>query len=259
MSASRTASGCSAISMWPQFASSTTRTTERAAIRSRVARGGAMASSRPISRLNGAGDLGRGVQSVAVLVAGVQVVVEHARAAAFEQTDPAAGHPHARCRVAADLCAHAVPPQGDHVEGGMVAGLRGAEQRAGDRHGHRAADQRRGIDAIGVEPGGFQGDQGAHAVPGDVQALETERVRRAHRPVRHFGDGAEGLARRTAVARQVEGDGVEAVVREVAALVDPHAVFEPAAVDEHRRGLMRDERARSGVGIAREPVRLRTS
>ena len=60
-----------------------------------------------------------------------------------------------------------------------------------------------------------------------------------------------GLAAAAAVAGQVDGQHVPAVVGQRAGLQNPHAVVVQHAVDEHGGGLRRVEGFAAGVGVQR--------
>ncbi len=66
-------------------------------------------------------------RSVVVVVAGLEVGIDHARDRLLPQPQRRAAFPKARRTDAADLSCLAVSPDIEHVDGAMLIGLSGAE------------------------------------------------------------------------------------------------------------------------------------
>ena len=175
---------------------------------------------------------------------------EHARPRALQEPQRVAGQPHARHRVAAELLAGAVRPAGDELVGDVIVALRGVEQRVADRHRRRGAERARSSSTR-------SGCRAAHSSaasepsewPTSAARADAGRVEQRGNPVGDRLDRRQRGAAGPAVARQIDGEHVAAVMREIARLQRPDAVVVRRAVDEHDRRQRGVERPRARVGV----------
>ena len=177
--ASSTASGCSAISAWPQSGIVTTFALGSAAIRPCAFFGGAIRSRAPRIDERRAADLGRALQSCAVLIARDEIGVEHARLRALQEAQRVAGEPQAGHLVAAELLARAVRPAGDELAGDVIVALRGVEQHFGDGHRRRRTEQRELRHALRMPRRALERRERSERMADERRALDRRRVERS--------------------------------------------------------------------------------
>ena len=90
-------------------------------------------------------------------------------------------------------------------------------------------------DARGVARRAFEDRERAQRVADERGLVDPRRVEHRGNPVGDRLDRRQRAAAGTAVARQVDGEHVPAVMREIARLQRPDAVVVPRAVDEDDR------------------------
>ncbi len=162
--------------------------------------------------------------------------MEHPGPRALQQPQRVAGEPDAGHPVAAELLAGAVRPAGDELVGDVVVPPRGVEQRVGDRHRRRGAERARSASTR-------SGCRAAHSStasepsewPTSAAVADRRRIEQRGNPVGDRLDRRQRIAAGPAVARQVDGEHVPAVMREIARLQRPDAVVVRRAVDEDDR------------------------
>jgi hypothetical protein len=142
-----------------------------------------------------------------------------------------------------------VAPDHQAVDGGVVVGCGGREQRFGDGHRQRRAEQRDPLDVIGVAGGGIERHQRTHAVSDQCGAFHAGGIEQRDDPVGQGLDAGQRFTPRATVTGEVEGEHRPPVAREVACRERPHGVVHRRAVDEDERRTFRIERAAAGGGV----------
>jgi len=186
-----------------------------------------------------------------VAVAGLEAGVQQVGAVIAGQHAPAQRHAGAEYPAA---CAAGWRQRGarehiDHADGLLWRAQCGVQQggrdlhRIGRAHQHQVADAR-------AQPGGrFHGDQTAPAVADQRGLPDACRIHELADEIRRCLHAGGRVTRAAAVARQVYGQHVPAVVGQVAALQSPDAVVAQHAVDEDGRGLGGVEGLAAGIGV----------
>ena len=181
--------------------------------------------------------------------------MKNAGAASIQQPLGAAEHPKPRRRAAAAR-GGAEAPERDHVDGGVLVGLGRREQIGMHRHFRGGADQREPLDARGRARGGFERDQGAHAVADQARPLDPSRAHQRKGPIRQRADVGERRPLGAAVAGQIDSQDVKPARRKGPRQAGPDAAVHAGAVQEDRERLGRPaalprRRSRVRRGLAR--------
>jgi len=109
-------------------------------------------------------------------------------------------------------------------------------------------------DPITQPSSSLQRNQRAPAVPDQRRLFESKRVQQCGHRVGSLFHAGWRFAAAAAVAGQVDGQHIPAVVGQGAGLQDPHTVVVQHAVNEHGGGLCGVEGFAAGVGIQRLSV-----
>ena len=138
-------------------------------------------------------DLRGSRERILIGVAGVEIVVEHARPRLLQHALRALMHPQSRREAAAEFGLEAEAPDRDHVDGIGIVELRGLEQIGPHRHRGGGADQAEAGNLVGMPRGRLQRDQRSHRMP-DQLAPSARRphraARRSSRPCRRWSEAA---------------------------------------------------------------------
>ena len=162
-----------------------------------------------------------------------------------------ADHPDAGVTVAAKLVSLAESPLREHVESGVVVGLRGIQNGVRDGHRRRGAHQRERTHALGMSRCTFERDKAAQRVADQRGLGELQRIQHLEDPSSHGLNARQRAPGRTPVTRQIYRDNVIAMPGEVTAREGPDRVIHTGAVDEDNAGFRGVDVPRVGVAIGR--------
>ena len=198
-----------------------------------------------------AGGAGHGFEALVVAVAGAKAPVQHVgvRVAAQHpspQRHARAIHPHPGPRGWRQRAA------GKHVHGvqGFFWGVqRRVQQCRADAHGVGRAHQHQVAGTRAQLRCGLQCNQRTPAVADERSLVCAHRIEQGTHRLGGFLHAFGCVATAAAMAGQVDGQHVPAVVRQRAALQRPHAVVARYAVDEHSGGLCRVKGLATGVAV----------